>query len=119
MGTLTAGKGGHRCFERRGAEGGGGGLDAGVEVPVVGVVDQVEQVGQLGIGAVTVLVATDRIDHASGTGGDVLVGAFFEIELEILRQVTDAEVLPQPFLPTMPTFSPAEAARVTPSSSVW
>jgi hypothetical protein len=88
---FTAGERAGFGFERRGAECVGERLDAGVEVPAVGVVDQVEQVGELGLAAVAAFVASDRLDDVGGSGGDVFVDRFFRIEFELLGEVADAE----------------------------
>ena len=68
-----------------------GRLDAGVEVPAVGVVDEVEQVVELGIAALAVFVAADRLDDVGRAGGDVFLHAELGIEFELLRQITDAQ----------------------------
>ena len=54
-------------------------------------VDEVEQVVELGIAAFAVFVAADGLDNVGGSCGDVVLHAQFGIELELLWQIADAE----------------------------
>ena len=88
---LAAGKRADHRVERRRAQRGGGGLDPGVEVPAVGVVDEVEQVVELGVATLAVFVAADGFDDVGRARGDVFLHGELGIQLELLRQIADAE----------------------------
>jgi hypothetical protein len=88
---FSAGEWGDGGIEGWCAEGRGGGFDAGIEVPAVGVVDEVEEVGEFGIGAVAGFVAADGIDDVGCAGGDVFEDAEVAIEFKLLGEVSDAE----------------------------
>ena len=54
-------------------------------------VEEFEEALEFGLRAVAVLVAADRLDDISSSGGDVFVDGEFGIELEFLREVSGAD----------------------------
>ena len=58
-------------------------------------VEEFEKALEFGLGAVAVLVASDRLYDVGGTGGDVFVDGDVGIELEFLRQVSGADAAAQ------------------------
>ena len=80
-----------RCIERRRAQSVGLGANAGVEVPAVGVLDAVEHVGQLVLGALAGFVAAEPFHDVGGAGFDVLADRLPILQLELLRQVAHAQ----------------------------
>ena len=88
---FAAGQGADGCLQRRGIQRGGGGFDAGIEVPAIGVINQMQQFGQLGLRAIASLVAADRLHHVARSRRNVLLHAQCRIQLKFLRQITDQQ----------------------------
>ena len=66
-------------------------LDTGVEVPAVGVFDEVEEVGEFGFGALAVFVFRNGFDDVVGTSRDAFVDGFPWVEFEFLGEGADAQ----------------------------
>ena len=88
---LTARKVGDGGVEGGSAEGFGGGLDAEFEVPAVGVVDEVEEVGEFFFGAVALFITSDGLGEVGDAGGDVFEDGEGGVEFEFLREVADPQ----------------------------
>ena len=88
---FTTRKRADRDLERWRAKRGGCCLDARVEVPAIGVIDQVQQLGKLGFRALAIFISTHGIDDVGCAGRDVFMHAQFRIELELLWQITDTQ----------------------------
>ena len=88
---FSAGEGAGFGLESRSAEGVGKGVDAGVEIPAVGVFDEGKEFAQFSLGAVAIFVARDGLDKVGSSGGDVVVNGEGGIDFELLGEVTDTE----------------------------
>ena len=78
-------------FKRRRSKRSGRRLDARVEVPSVGVIDQVQQLGKLCFAAISVFITTHGFNDVGRACRDVFMHAQFRIQLELLRQVADTQ----------------------------
>ncbi len=58
-------------------------------------IDQMQQVRQFRFAAIAGFIAAHGRDDIGGTRGDVFLHARVRIELELLRQITDAQRAPQ------------------------
>ncbi len=88
---LPAGERGDRVFERRGVQFGDQRLNAHLEIPAVGVVDEVEQLGQLCLAALARFIPANRRDQVGRSRLDVLADGEGVIEFEFLGEVTDPD----------------------------
>ena len=91
---FAAGERPHQRIQRRRGQGGGGGVDAGLQLPAVRAVNLVEQSRQLAIRAVPGFIAAQPLHQVRRARLDVLPHGEAAIQLELLRQVADAQAAP-------------------------
>ena len=88
---FSAGEGTGFGFEWWSSKGVGKGVDAGVEIPSLGVLDEGEQFVEFGFGAVAIFIAGDRFDNICCASGDVVIDREGGIDFEFLREVANAK----------------------------
>ena len=91
---FAAGERPHEGIKRRSGKGGGGRLDAGLQLPAVRAVNLVQQSRQLAVCAQPGLVAAQPLHEVRRARLDVLAHGAAAIQLELLRQVADAQAAP-------------------------
>ena len=88
---FTAGKWPDQGIKRRSVQRTGKGFDAGLEVPSIRVLDEVEEFMKLGVAALAAFVAAHPLDEVGSSGFDVLKNGSLGIEFELLREVAGAK----------------------------
>ena len=78
-------------IERRSVQRTDKGFDAGLEVPSISVLDEVEELVQLGIAPLAAFIAAHPLHEISSAGLDVLKNGSRGIEFEFLRKVAGAK----------------------------
>ena len=91
---FAAGERPHQGIQRRRGQGGGGRIDAGLQLPAVRALDLVQQDRQLAVRAVSGFIAAQPLHQVRRARLDVLSHGEAAIQLELLRQITDAQSAP-------------------------
>ena len=83
-----------QSIERRGGQRARFRFDSRLQVPAVGMLDEFEQVGEFVVVPVPGLVSPDRFNEVRRACLDVFEHGFCAVQLELLRQIPDAQPAP-------------------------
>ena len=105
---FPTGKRGDRIVQSRSMKSRDERLDPSVEIPAIGVVDQVEEIGEFALGSLARFILAHRGHQIGGARLDIFAHREALIEFELLGEIAHANAALSGNLATVRLFEPAE-----------